>query len=281
MNNFSVLMSIYHKENPAYFREALDSVFSQTIQPNELILIQDGALTPELYAVIEEYEAKYPVFKIIKNETNIGLGLSLAKGVEASANEYIFRMDTDDRMPKYRFEKQIVKLDEGYDVVGSWSLVFKDSIDNIIAIRTRPEKHEDIEKVAHRRSPINHPGCAFRRSSVLNAGNYQHNLLYEDYDLWVRMFLSGYRFTNMQEVLLFFRSSDEQIARRGGWNYVRNEIRSFCKFFKLGFYTPIDLIRNTVSRFIVRLLPSFFRSILLKYIWKKNIGTGVKPGINI
>ena len=48
MNTFSVLISIYHKENPAYFREALDSVFSQTIQPNELIMIEDGALTPEL-----------------------------------------------------------------------------------------------------------------------------------------------------------------------------------------------------------------------------------------
>ena len=51
---FSVLLSIYYKEQPAYLRLALDSVFSQTIKADEVVLVEDGRLTPELDAVIEE-----------------------------------------------------------------------------------------------------------------------------------------------------------------------------------------------------------------------------------
>ena len=67
MNSFSVLISIYKKENPVWFREALDSVFAQTIQPTEIVLVEDGPLTSELYAVIDEYQSKHPIFNIVKN----------------------------------------------------------------------------------------------------------------------------------------------------------------------------------------------------------------------
>ena len=115
MNEFSVLISIYYKESPLYFREALDSVFAQTLQPAEIVLVKDGSLTPELDAVIEEYSTRYPIFKIVTNETNLGLGLALAKGLSACSYEYVARMDTDDLIAPTRFEKEIRKLDEGYD----------------------------------------------------------------------------------------------------------------------------------------------------------------------
>lgn len=116
MNKFSVLISIYYKESPIYFREALDSVFAQTLLPAEIVLVKDGPLTPELDAIIEEYAARHPIFKIVTNETNLGLGRALAKGLLACSYEYVARMDTDDLIAPTRFEKEIRKLDEGYDV---------------------------------------------------------------------------------------------------------------------------------------------------------------------
>lgn len=130
MSEFSVLISIYRKENPTWFREALDSIFAQTLQPVEIVLVEDGPLTPELYAVIDEYQQEYPIFNIVKNKTNLGLGLALRNGVEAATTDILVRMDTDDIIPEYRFEHQLKKIEEGYDVVSCWAQLFMDNLNS-------------------------------------------------------------------------------------------------------------------------------------------------------
>lgn len=51
---FSVLLSVYYKEKPGYLRQSLDSIFSQTIRASQVVLVEDGPLTPELNAIIAE-----------------------------------------------------------------------------------------------------------------------------------------------------------------------------------------------------------------------------------
>ena len=268
MNEFSVLISIYCKESPLYFREALNSVFAQTLQPAEIVLVKDGPLTPELDAVIEEYSTRYPIFKIVTNETNLGLGLALAKGLSACSYEYVARMDTDDLIAPTRFEKEIRKLDEGYDVVSCWTGMFELDKNQLLCIKHRPEKHDDIINLAHSRSPMSHPGCVFRRQAVIDAGNYQICYLYEDYHLWVRMIMNGARFYNIQEVLYYVRTSPALIARRGGWRYMCNEIKTFRFFYNIGFYSRKDLLRNIITHSPVRILPVWIRRSILLRLWR-------------
>ena len=82
-NNFSVLMSLYYKERPDYLRQSLDSVFNQTLPPDEVVMVEDGPLTDELYHVLDEYETKYPQFKRIPLAVNGGLGKALNEGLKA------------------------------------------------------------------------------------------------------------------------------------------------------------------------------------------------------
>ena len=56
MQNFSVLMSLYHKEKPDYLRKALDSVFGNSIKPEQVVMVLDGPIGEELMAVVEEYK---------------------------------------------------------------------------------------------------------------------------------------------------------------------------------------------------------------------------------
>lgn len=270
MNNpppFSVLMSIYKNENPSWFRLALDSVMMQTIKPSEIVLVKDGSLTKELDDVINEYKVNYPIFRIVINEKNLGLGLALQKGVLACKNEIIARMDTDDIIPVDRFEKQLAKMEEGYDVVSCWSRLFMNDSHEIIAVKTRPEHHEDIVKLAHRRSPVCHAAAFIRKSAVLKAGNYQHRQFYEDYNLWVRMIQSGAKFYNVQEVLYDVRTTEEQLKRRGGFSYLRNELKYLKEFYDMGFYSLKDLLVNSGIRIAARMMPGRLRSSIFKKIW--------------
>lgn len=267
MQKFSVLISIYRKENPLWFREALDSVFAQTVQPDEIVLVEDGPLTPELYAVIDEYKHKYPIFNIVKNETNLGLGLALANGVKAAKNEILARMDTDDLLPIDRFEKQIAKMEEGYDVVSCMSMAFSGDVNNVIAVKKRPENHDDIVKLAHKRSPVCHAACFMKKSSVLKAGNYVHRQYYEDYNLWVRMIMTGSKFYNFQEVLYYVRTDERQVQRRGGYKYLKTELKYLKEFYDMGFYSLKDLVVNSSIRIVARLTPSGIRAKVFKIIW--------------
>ena len=53
----SVLMSVYVKENPTFLRDAINSIQNQTLKPSELVLVEDGPLTPELYQVLDQLES--------------------------------------------------------------------------------------------------------------------------------------------------------------------------------------------------------------------------------
>lgn len=267
MTQFSVLISIYRKENPDWFREALDSVFAQTVQPTEIVLVEDGPLTPELYAVIDEYQEKHPIFNIVKNETNLGLGLALRNGVEAAKTDILVRMDTDDIIPEYRFEHQLQKMGEGYDVVSCWAQLFMGDFDKVIAVKTRPEHHDEIVKLAHKRSPICHAGTVFRKSALMKAGNYQHCKLYEDYHLVARLIMSGARFYNCQEELYYVRVTPEQMNRRSGMDYLKTELAFFKEFKKMGFFSTRDYLLNSVIRIVVRLMPGGIKQKVLKKVW--------------
>ena len=156
MEKFSVLMSVYFKEKPEYLDLALESVFNQTIKPNEVVLVEDGKLTKELDKVIEKYEKKYrKILKVVKYEQNRGLGIALHDGLLECSNEIVFRMDTDDICDKNRFEKQLKAFKEkNVDVVGSNITEFDEEMKHITGIRIVKEKSEDIKKMAKKRNPI-------------------------------------------------------------------------------------------------------------------------------
>ena len=58
MRKYSVLLSVYYKESPDFLDSAVDSMFQQTLFPDEFVLICDGPLTDELNAVIKEKKKK-------------------------------------------------------------------------------------------------------------------------------------------------------------------------------------------------------------------------------
>ena len=261
---FSVLLSVYYKESYSAFCKSLDSIFTQTTCPDEVILVEDGPLGSDLNDIISEYSAKYPTLKIIPLPTNQGLGKALNEGLKHCSYDIVARMDTDDIAKPDRFEKQLAVFEKylDIDVVGAWIDEFEDDISEVKSVRKLPELPDDIRQFAKRRNPINHPVVMFRKSAVLAAGGYQHFPLFEDYYLWIRMLMNGAKFYNIQESLLYFRFSPEMFKRRGGWRYVISELHFLQKMRQMHFISFSEFMQNLFVRFSIRLIPNSLRAIV-------------------
>lgn len=269
--NFSVLLSVYYKENPLFLEQSLESVFSQTLLPKEVVLVKDGPLTSELNQVIVKFQKQYPCLKIIELNENKGLGYALNEGLKYCSYDWVARMDTDDICYSNRFEEQFSLIQEYPQVsfVGSLISEFEDTIDNIVSYRVLPEKHEDILLYAKTRCPLNHPTVIFRKQAVLDLGGYGH--FPEDYHLWVRALMNGYKFYNVQKPLLYFRVNLDTIRRRGGLSYAKIEIKHQREFYKMGFLTYLEYIKNSFVRSFVRLMPLYLRyKVYFKFLRSNN-----------
>lgn len=265
---FSVLLSIYKKENPAFLTEALDSVIKQSLPADEIIIVEDGPLTDELYSILDRFEKENKTVRRIPLKNNMGLGKALNEGLKHCSNDLVARMDTDDIAYPNRFEKQVKFMNEHpeIDACSSWIDEFTDTPDNIISTKKLPEKSDTIRRYAKRRCPLNHPVVIYRKSAVLKAGGYTG--FPEDYNLWVRMLMNGSRMYNLQESLLYFRFSTNMIKRRGGWKYAKDEIKTQYQFYKTGFIGLGTLIYNVTIRTIVRIVPNWLRISIYKLLRK-------------
>lgn len=271
--NFSVLMSIYYKENPNFLNQCFVSIWTeQTLRPTQIVLVKDGVLTPELEQVILVWQEKLgDVLKAVPLDTNVGLGKALNAGLQYCQNEWVFRMDTDDICVPERFKKQVdfVSNHPNIDIVGGQIIEFEKQINDSQTIKSVPVNHQDIIKYAKARNPINHMTVAFKKSAVQKVGGYRHAPLYEDYDLWVRLLLNQYQFANLSDVLVYARAGNAMYERRGGLNYIKSEIQMQKRFYTSGFLTAFQVCKNLAIRLPVRLLPNGIRAWIYQVLLRK------------
>lgn len=265
---FSVLLSLYYKENPDYLIQSLNSVFGQTLRADEVVLVEDGPLTPVLNKVIDEFESAHSEMKVVKLQKNGGLGKALNEGLKHCTYEIVARMDTDDIAKPDRFEKQLKEFvaQPDLDVCGAWMDEFEKDPINPVDIKKAPETHDELYRFGMKRNPVNHPVCMFKKSSVQLNGNYQDYPLFEDYFLWARMMRYGCRFYCIQESLLNFRRSPDMLKRRSGWKYACTEIRFQCMLYGIRYISFGRMLKNISIRFPVRLMPNAWRTWVYKRI---------------
>lgn len=175
MMEYSVLMSVYAKEKPEYFDEAIQSILNQTVMTNDFVIVCDGPLTEELNAVLCKHLSKYPeIIKPVRLSENIGTGAALNVGVAHCRNELIAKMDSDDISVPTRCERQLKEFakDKELTVLGGNIIEFTDNTNNPISRRLVPCDNNGIRRYARRRQPFNnmtviYKKVRFKRSAVI------------------------------------------------------------------------------------------------------------------
>ena len=271
VESYSILMSVYCKENPHFFEEALNSLARQTLKTNDFVLVCDGPLTNELDAVIDKYSTIFgEKLNVIRLETNRGLGNALAVGIEHCKNEIVLRADSDDISIPRRAEKEIAFLnDQCADVVSTDVILFQRSINEPVGERKLPTSHEEILKMSKSRSPFNHPSVMFKKQAVLNAGNYKTLLFKEDYYLWVRMIQNGSRAANLSEPLVFMRVDDNLYKRRKNKDAYKSQKVLLKYMLKTRFIGRRVYLKSWFLYTALRVLPTPITKVAYSHVWKR------------
>lgn len=257
-DKYSVLISLYEKENPDYFLMSINSILDQSVTPDEIIIVLDGKLNDRLYKIIDYLKSTTSIVKILELKENIGLGLALNEGLKVCANNLVARMDTDDISDKYRMEKQLklFSIKKDIDIVGSYAAEFLNDETNILSIRSVPILHEDIKKFSRKRSPFNHPSVMYKKDSIMRIGGYSDLRRNQDVELFGRAMFLGLKGENIPESLLLYRINDSLYSRRKSWDNTKTYIHTIKRLWKLGHSSYLDYLIVLIVQLMLYILPN-------------------------
>lgn len=264
----SFLGSAYINTSLLELEQALDSILSNTIPPDEIILVFDGPVVDDVHSI--KFNTKYSgVLKVISLHSNVGLGSALNIGFQHCHGHVVFRFDTDDLCSRFRVVRTLNFLASypSVDIVGSSVFEFSVSNESLrYRLKKVPLSNSQISTTMMVRNPLNHPSVAFRSGVFTTLGGYQDDLYFEDYGLWLRARALGFVFANIDSPLVFMRRPDAAL-RRKGLIYLKSELKFFIKYFSRSSYS-LEFLFFFFLRFTSRLIPGFLQGFQNYLPWR-------------
>lgn len=259
MDKYSVLMSVYVKENVDYLKQSIESMLNQTVPPEQFVIVKDGPLTPELDETLKQYSNQHPeVFTIVELKENCGLAVALDAGLSHCRNELVARMDSDDISLPERCQKQLERFMENAKLVvlGTNIDEFSETPENIKRSRVVPSEYSEILKRIRRREPFNHPTIMFKKSEVIRCGGYGTLRRCQDFDLFSRMMNMGCYAENINESLLLFRANEDNYKRRKGKKSSEGYMTVMKLNYKRGYCSWTDMLYARTAQFALAVMPT-------------------------
>lgn len=270
---YSVCMSVYKNDDIVDFVTSVNSIYKQTIPPDEIILVIDGPIRINLQDTINELQRQIPILKVISLAQNMGHAIARQTCLNAAKNELCAVMDADDISVSDRFEKQLKAFEEHPDVsvVGGLINEFMGNLKNVVGTRTVPEHDVDIKNYLKSRCPMNLVTVMLKKSDVMKVGGYQDWYCEEDYYLWIRLTLEGYKFYNIQENLVYVRVGEEMYQRRGGKRYFQSEAKLQKFMFDHEIISFPKYVYNVLVRWAVQVaMPNKVRGWVFQKLARSN-----------
>lgn len=187
----SIAVIIANQNNARFLRQCLDSVFSQTLRPEEVVVIDDAS-TDNSREVIHEYARTWNITPIF-NEVPLGVAASRHRGIEQCKSEYITTLDADDFY--YSTEKLAAEARMMTETPGGGRIAFSDVMRvatngeplSLVSSQRRIRQGELSFFIRHLSGFIPRDYLV-SRSDYIVAGGFDPTLrLYEDWELKIRL----------------------------------------------------------------------------------------------
>jgi glycosyltransferase involved in cell wall biosynthesis len=212
MATITVIIPMY--SYGCYLAEAIESVLAQTVKPDEIICVSDGAIDNSV-----EIAKKYPV-KIIEKK-NGGLASARNAGIREATSEYVMSFDSDDIMRPNCIEEHM-KLADKNTIVTCGLMAFGSE-----SYTARPEvaSYELLMK----RNVI-YSNSVFPKNLWEKVGGFDENMKLglEDWEFWIRCAKAGAKFVTSDEVCLLWRRHPQAMSTASAnpnWDSITKYIR--------------------------------------------------------
>ncbi|WP_167512850.1 glycosyltransferase [Aliivibrio finisterrensis] len=263
MSSISVVLAVYIKTSVCHIKRCFDSIVSQTLKPHEIIVVFDGPVTRELTMFICDSKLEFSKIGIdvvlVSTLSNNGPGVARNLGVSISSMSFVAIMDSDDYCDSSRFEIQLEKIREGYDVVGGYiSEIYNGSH----IVKQVPENNDEILAALPDRNVMNNVTLFVKKDAFLLSGGYAPLRYGEDYILWFRLKHIGARFYNITRPLVYIDADEDFFSRRRGWQVFKREVIYITFLFREGHISSLKFVRKVMRGLTIRFLPSGLLEIL-------------------
>lgn len=261
-------MSVYKNDKLTYVKEALNSLYNQTLKTDIFIKI-DGEVDKKLENFLFEEKYKGNIKYLDKREENKGLAVSLNELIKEAIKqnyEYFFRMDADDISNIDRFKKQIefMEKNKDIDICGTFIEEFGDGIDYKKIVKY-PLTHKEMFDFFKKRVPLAHVSVCFRKSFFEKAGLYPEkgHITNEDSLMWLQGFKNGCKFANIEYVGVKVRVNKDFFNRRRSFKKVWYDFKNRILINKKLNY-GLDSYFYALGMLIINLLPPTLKKIAYK-----------------
>ncbi len=271
-------MPVYRGDGPLLFRRAVNSVYENSLQPDQLLIVADGPVGPDLEEVL--LSASQRGAEIVRLADNIGLSQALNAAIPLVRSDWIVRADADDINLPDRFTRQaaFAALHPRCAAFGGQILEI-DTCGTPIAKRIVPTEPSEIRRRLASRNPLNHMTVCIRAEVLRRMGGYPSVHLKEDYALWVKMASAGEQLANLPEVLVHATAGLDMYRRRGGLKYISSEI-SMQRLLVQSKMTSIwRAILVGTLRSLVFGLPSQWRGFIYRHLLRARHNRSVPTGL--
>lgn len=230
----SVIMCVYNICDRRVLLESIGSIVNQSFTDFEFIICDDGS-NDGTYELLKEIKSIDNRIHLIRNETNLLAAAARNRCINLSKGKYIAIMDADDYSDANRLQRQFDFLESNvqFDFVGTSGALFDDNgIWGHRRYKDNPENKDFLFVL-----PFIHASVMFRREALLAVQGYRDSketVRTEDYDLFLRLYASGFRGANIPDELYYVREDAQLYQRRKYSHKVNEAIVRFKGFNALG-----------------------------------------------